>query len=148
MIRQSGDLANGLQASVLSVSDVDAALTAEGRSMPVELRVEEPSGGKKFIGVRLSGRLTREDYEHLVPELEAIMKKTGKIRLLVEMHDFHGWDPAALWEDVKFDVKHFDDLERIGMIGEAKWEEWMATFCKPFTSAEIGYFAQVQPARQ
>jgi len=58
------------------------------------------------------------------------------------MREFHGWSLAALWEDIKFDLKHFKDIERLAMVGERKWEKWMATFCRPFTSSEIRYFDQ------
>jgi len=29
------------------------------------------------------------------------------------MTGFHGWDAGALWEDIKFDIKHFGDIERL-----------------------------------
>ena len=31
--------------------------------------------------------------------------------MLVEMHDFHGWTAGAIWEDIRFDAKHFTDIE-------------------------------------
>jgi SpoIIAA-like len=105
--------------------------------MPVELREEE--GGKLCI-VQLSGKLTREDYGQFVPEVERLIKEHGKISMLVRMHDFHGWTLGALWEDIKFDVKHFGDIERLALVGDKKWEAGMATFCKPFTRARIRYF--------
>lgn len=67
--------------------------------------------------------------------MERLVKQHGKIRMLVEMHDFHGWTAGALWEDVKFDAKHFHDIERLALVGETKWEKGMAVFCKPFTTA-------------
>jgi hypothetical protein len=109
--------------------------------MSVELSVEENAGHKTLI-VRASGKLSKEDYEQFVPGLERLIKEQGKIRVLFEMHDFHGWEGGALWEDIKFDVKHFADIRRLAMVGEKKWEEWMARFCQPFTSAEIRYFDQ------
>ena len=45
-----------------------------------------------------------------------------------------------MWEDLKFDYKHFRDIEKLAIVGESKWEQGMATFCKPFTSAKIQYF--------
>ena len=60
--------------------------------------------------------------------------------MLVEMHNFHGWTAGALWEDIKFDAKHFNDIERIAIVAETKWEHDMTIFCKPFTSAKIRYF--------
>ena len=37
------------------------------------------------------------------------------------MTGLHGWDAGALWEDIKFDIKHFADIERLAMVGEKKW---------------------------
>ena len=45
-----------------------------------------------------------------------------------------------LWEDLKFDFKHWKDIERLAIVGESKWEAGMAVFCKPFTAAKIQYF--------
>jgi hypothetical protein len=39
----------------------------------------------------------------------------------------------AAWDDLEFGLKHYSDFERIAMVGDRKWEEWMANFCKPFT---------------
>ena len=107
--------------------------------MAVELRLEKIAD-HKIAMVSASGKLSKEDYEHFVPEVERLINEAGKIRLLFEMRDFHGWDAGALWEDIKFDLKHFADVERLAMVGEKKWEEWMAKVCKPFTMAKIKYF--------
>lgn len=95
------------------------------------------------LEVAVTGRLTREDYDSFVPVLEQRMKQ-GKVKILFSMHDFAGWDMEALWEDITFDVKHFGDIERLAMVGEKKWEEGMAWFCKPFTTATVAYFDQGQ----
>ena len=105
--------------------------------MSVDLH--EELDGRVFI-VRLSGKLTREDYETFVPALERRITQHGKIGMLVEMHDFHGWTAGALWEDVKFDVRHFADIDRLALVGDWKWEKGMAVFCKPFTRAEVRFF--------
>ena len=75
------------------------------------IQVNETDAGRT-IEVRVSGKLVHEDYRHFVPEFERLAKQHGKLRVLFEMADFHGWDTAALWDDVKFDVKHFSDIER------------------------------------
>ncbi len=100
----------------------------------------EAAESDKFIKVHVSGKLTKEDYAHFVPEVERLIEQHGKIRILFEMHDFHGWHAGALWEDVKFDLKHFNDIERLAMVGETRWQEGMSTFCRPFTTAKIKYF--------
>ena len=98
----------------------------------------------KFLEIDLHGRLSREDYEGLVPEIERQILQHRKIHLLVTMHDFHGWDAGALWEDIKWDAKHFNDIERLAIVGEKSWHKWMAGFCRPFTTASIRYFALEQ----
>jgi hypothetical protein len=94
----------------------------------------------KVLEVLMTGKLFKEDYEHFVPSVEQLVKQHGRIRMLVEMHDFHGWTVGALWQDIKFDAKHMSDIERIAMVGETKWQHGMSMFCKPFTAAKIRYF--------
>ena len=103
------------------------------------IQINETDEGRT-IEVRVSGKLVHEDYRHFVPEFERLAKQHGKLRVLFEMADFHGWDTAALWDDVKFDVKHFSDIERLAMVGDKRWEKAMAAFCRPFTTAKIRYF--------
>jgi hypothetical protein len=105
----------------------------------MSVHLEESDGGK-VVRVQLSGKLTHGDYQHFVPAFEAQVQKHGKIRVLVEMVDFHGWEAAALWEDIKFDIRHFSNIERLAMVGDKAWERGMSTFCKPFTAAEVRYF--------
>jgi hypothetical protein len=105
--------------------------------MPIQLN--EDNGGKVLI-VHVSGKLTKADYERFVPEFERLVQQHGKVRVLFDMIGFHGWEASALWEDIKFDLKHFSDIERLAMVGDKKWEHGMATFCKPFTMAKIQYF--------
>ncbi|MBI1246938.1 STAS/SEC14 domain-containing protein [bacterium] len=95
---------------------------------------------KDLTIVRISGTLTAADYETFVPEIEKQIQEFGKLRLLVELHDFHGWTMGALWDDIKFDAKHWADIKRLAIVGESKWEAGMAVFCKPFTSASVKYF--------
>jgi len=113
------------------------------------LQVQELDGGK-VLEVHISDKLQKQDYQHFTPAVEKLIAAQGKLRILMVMKDFHGWEVGALWEDIKFDVKHFRDIERLAMVGDKKWEQGMATFCKPFTSATVRYFdaSQVDQARQ
>ncbi len=94
----------------------------------------------KLLHVKATGKLTKESYETFAPLIDKQIESQGKVRILFEMHDFHGWTVGGMWEDTKFDFKHWKDIERLAIVGETKWEEGMAVFCKPFTSAKIKYF--------
>jgi hypothetical protein len=105
--------------------------------MAIELTEKE---GGRIPEASLTGKLVKEDYDTFVPAVDRALEQHGKIRILVGMHDFHGWTASAMWEDTKFGLRHFNDIERLAMVGETKWQHGMAIFCKPFTTAEVGYF--------
>lgn len=115
--------------------------------MPIQLT--EDNGGK-LLAVHVSGKLIAADYEHFVPEFERLVRQHGKLNVLFDMTGFHGWTTGAMWADTKFAMHHFHDIERLAVVGEKKWQEGMATFCKPFTKATIKYFdhAEVTDARK
>ena len=113
--------------------------------MPIQFNEEN---GGKILAVHVTGKLEKADYEGFVPAFERLAPQHGKLRLLFDMIGFHGWDAGALWEDIKFDAKHFADIERLAVIGENKWQKGMAIFCKPFTTATIRYFDHAAEARK
>ena len=94
----------------------------------------------KILGFKMTGKLHDEDYKQFVPAVEAVIHAQGKVRLLAQFEDFHGWDLHAMWDDTKFATKHCADVERIALVGDKKWEQWMAKVCKPFTLAKLQYF--------
>ena len=111
--------------------------------MPIQIKQEN---GGKLVAVQVTGKLVKADYERCVPEFERLIRQHGKLRLLFELTGFHGWEAGALWDEIKLDIRHFADIERLAVIGDKKWEHGMVTFYKPFTKATIRYFDQANAA--
>ncbi len=105
--------------------------------MPITC-LEENSG--ELLAIYVSGKLTVEDYEQLGPQFERLVSEHGTLRVLFDMTDFHGWTASALWSDTKFALHHFKDIERLAMVGDKRWQEGVAVFCRPFTRAKVRYF--------
>lgn len=104
------------------------------------IQIIEPTYGN-LIATRASGKLTREDYEKVLPALEKLEAKYSKIRWFFEMApDFDGWSIEAAAKDLKFDLSHAKQLEKVAMVGDKKWEEWLTKLMKPFTTAEVKFF--------
>ena len=103
---------------------------------------------EKTLAFRMSGKLHDEDYQTFVPRVDHAIAEEGKVKLLAEFQDFHGWDMHALWDDIKFATTHCSKIEKIALVGDRKWEEWMAKVCRPFTEGELKYFdaADIQSA--
>jgi hypothetical protein len=97
-----------------------------------------------ILGFKLGGKLHDEDYKHFVPAIDAALAEHGKVRLLAQFHDFHGWDARALWDDIKFSTTHCTKIDRIALVGETAWQKWMSKVCKPFTMAKIRYFESAE----
>ncbi len=99
----------------------------------------EEDGGKVLV-IHVVGKLVKADYGEFVPEFERLVREHGKLQVLFDMTGFHGWDAGATWEDIKFDIHHFADIDRLAMVGEKKWHHGLAAFFKPFTKATTRYF--------
>ena len=112
--------------------------------MPIEIKEKS---GSNIIVIRASGTLVKADYKPFVAEFERFLGQHGKLRVLFDMSGLHGWEPGAAWEDIKFDIKHFADMERLAMVGEKKWQHAMATVWKPFTEATTRYFDHTELAQ-
>ena len=109
--------------------------------MPMKLNQLD---GGQILEVAVTGKLSHEDYRNFVPEFERLASEHEKISLLFEMRQFHGWEIKAAWDDLKLGFKHHDDVERVAMVGEKKWQRWMTEFAKPFTGAELRYFENTE----
>ena len=93
-----------------------------------------------IIASKAEGQLKGHDMEKINPLVHNIVASGQKIRWYFEMVNFTGWNAKGLWEDLKMDLEHASNYEKIAMVGEKKWQDWITQFMKPFTSAEIRYF--------
>lgn len=98
----------------------------------------------RLVYLEASGKLTRTDYDRLLPDLEAALGEAGRVRMLIELTDFRGWEPGAAWEDLKFGIQHRKDFERIAVVGEKGWERWGTMLSKPFLPGEMRFFEKDQ----
>ena len=99
-----------------------------------------------FVAMKATGELTKEDYDSFVPAFERIAEAKRPLRILIELEDFRGWTLGALWEELKFDITHQDDLGRVAIVGDRAWEDWGTRLSKPFFKAEMRYFDRAQLA--
>lgn len=79
--------------------------------------------------------------------LEAVAKKLiddgQKIRVVVTLTDFHGWELNDGWgDDLDFSFEYGDKIEVIAIVGEEKWRQQALLFVgKGFRRTRIEYFS-------
>ena len=105
----------------------------------MSLQIMENNSGN-ILQLDVSGKFVATDFQTLESTFQRLVKQYGKIRVLLRMHDFHGWEPVAFWDEVKFDLKHLSEIERLAIVGDKQWEKFLGVFGRPFTIAEIRYF--------
>lgn len=111
--------------------------------MPIHFK--KGNGGKTLV-MQVNGRLTKEDFKPFTAEFDRLVRQHGKLRVLADITGFKGLDGGALWEDLKLSVKHFDDLERMAVIGDKRWEEVLTNLAKPFNTMTLRYFDHADKA--
>ena len=93
-----------------------------------------------IFAVRVTGKLTDEDYQQFLPRLEKLIHDCGPLSLMLELEDFQGWEPKAAWDDFRFGMEHEKDFVRIAIVGQKSWHKWMAAMGDAFTSTKIRFF--------
>ena len=110
--------------------------------MPIgfhEILLEE-SPVDKVVTLKFREKLSKKNYNKLVPRIGGLMRNGIKIRPVVELHDFKGWTASALWENTKFATRHFNDVKQLAVVGDSRWKTAVTVFVKPFTKAQVRYF--------
>jgi hypothetical protein len=79
----------------------------------------------KVVAISCGGQVTKGDYEGiLVPAILKALKRHDKIRLLYEISaSFTGYDPGAIWEDMKIGLEHPTRWERAAVVTSVDWIE-------------------------
>ncbi len=102
-----------------------------------------PVDEDNIVAFKATGKLTDKDYQEFIPKLEKILKTSeAPVSILIELEDFHGWDSKAAWDDFKFGMQHDNELARIAIVGEHRWQKWMTAFGNAFTLTEMRYFTR------
>ena len=108
-------------------------------------QVIEDLSSEGVVALRVEGRLFHDDYVELVPKLEQEIARHGALRCLVDLTGLAGFELRAVWDEVRFDLKHARDVSRCAVIGDRSWERWATLAARPiFYKAEVRFFTPDQ----
>lgn len=107
--------------------------------MPIQ--IDEDSA---FVTVRAWGTLATQDYATFVPEFQRVAASRPTLRILCDITALEGWEPSALWQEIKFDVKHFGEIQRLAVVGNREWQHAATSIAAVFASPETRYFTPVE----
>lgn len=94
-----------------------------------------------FLHVRISGVMKLADQQSLQRAGMEWTAAGGKVRVLVTLVDFQGWEKEVDWGDIGFFMGHGDDIERMAIVGDEKWKDHVFAFVgKGLRKTEIEFF--------
>jgi hypothetical protein len=89
---------------------------------------------------KLSGDVTKADYQTLTPAVEAAIKANGSISLLFDLTDLH-WEKASAWgSDLDFGKQFGGNVERMAIVGDKGWEKHLTKLAQPYYAKDAKYF--------
>jgi hypothetical protein len=98
--------------------------------------------------IEISGVLLKAELERCEKQLLSEMKRIGSVRLLFELTEFQGWEPRTDWNDLTFYVRHGDAIQRIAIVGPARWRSEALMFAAAdLRRAPVEFFTEADAAQ-
>ncbi len=120
----------------------------EAHGMSVEMNTQD--NHTLWLTIKIYGDIAYEDFREMELQLERALAEmeNPRIRALVDMIDFNGWEAKAFWEDIRFTRKHGDEFSKLAIVGVNLKEKLMAMVVDWFLlSSQVQYFEHLQDAR-
>ncbi len=92
------------------------------------------------IELDMIGEVTGDDYKKVKPQLEAIFKKVGKAKFLIDLNQLKKFDLSAIYQDIKFDLQHLKNIGTTAIVGTKKTYEALSSVIDKFYPEKIKHF--------
>lgn len=78
-------------------------------------------GHSNILGIAIVDKMEVIDYQKIDYYIEDHVRQFGKAKVFLEIVDLKGISLRAVWEDLKASIKHYNDIERMAVIGDQAW---------------------------
>jgi hypothetical protein len=83
------------------------------------------SDSGQVLAYQCSGTITQEDVEFVQEDMKQALEQFGEVRMLLHLGDLETPEAEAVWQDLKFTKVYMTKMERLAVVGDAAWQEWM-----------------------
>lgn len=99
---------------------------------------------KGILGVRFSGKITREDYEAFVRRADEVIRERGQLNTLLDLSDLSSMELGAALQDLKFTTTRLPKFRRFAVVGDESWIGWIAKISDLLPGVEARRFGTNQ----
>ena len=97
--------------------------------------------------MRITGMLKKSQMDAALEAEAKKWKAATKVKVLVILEDFKGWERCADWGDVSFLLEHDNQIDKIAIVADPKWETDSLTFLGAgFRQGQVKFFPMKQLA--
>jgi hypothetical protein len=78
--------------------------------------------------LRVNGLLRKAELDAVQKSEAAWWEPATRVKLLVIVENFEGWERNEGWGDMTFFLKHGDQIEKIAIVADPRWETDLLIF--------------------
>jgi hypothetical protein len=102
---------------------------------------------EKVLAYHISGTVTQADVRSAQQEMKSVLDQFGKVRLLIHLGDLEIPKAGAAWQDLKYTNVYLTDVERLALVGDAAWQEWVTKAVDLPTRGKMRFFEEAEIQR-
>jgi hypothetical protein len=96
------------------------------------------------IGFEITGKVTKEDYTSVVVPAVEEAARSGDVRFVVVIPEFHGMSAGALGQDLKVAFENFRKWKRIAVVSDVEWIHHLVSLFGWMTPGDLATFAMAE----
>ena len=108
--------------------------------------IQQEKGNLRVL--RITGLLKKSELDAVQAAEAKQWTPATRVKLLVIVESFQGWERGADWGDVSFLVTQGEQIEKIAIVGDPKWETEFLMFAGGgLRKAQVKFFPSNQLAQ-
>ena len=112
------------------------------------MSVEIANVSDGLLTVKIAGHLKKSELVRAQASVAEMIRKYGKVQLLVFATDFLGWAREDDWSEMSSPASQDKHIEKIAIVGDKRWEDLALAFTgKGFRPVKIEYFVPADLAK-
>jgi hypothetical protein len=100
------------------------------------------STSDQILAYHLSGTVTQEDVKAAQQDIKEVLARFGTVRMLLHLGDLEIPEAKAAWQDLKYTRVYMTDVERLALIGDAAWQEWVTKAADLPSQGKMRFFEE------
>ncbi|MCB9078799.1 MAG: FAD-dependent monooxygenase [Anaerolineaceae bacterium] len=101
-----------------------------------------PASRGASLGYVVNGKLRDADYRTLSLDVADALAMHDEVNLLLQIESLQGIEWQALWDDARFGREYGGSIQKLAVVGDQRWSDWLAKSARPFYARQSRHFPE------